>query len=187
MKRWVLLFIFFGGISSTLIAQDEEHRIYWSEDYKLKWTDFDMVPERFSEYAAFSVTGYNGEYEFTQEQYKVNIRTFFDKSKSWSKSWTSILLLHEQGHFDLAEIHGRKFRERIKAEMDAGTITPERFQEINDETIARLEEAQKEYDQATNLSMNYRAQLEWTNRILEELEALKEFANPEIIVKRAQN
>jgi|AntRauTorckE6833_2_1112554.scaffolds.fasta_scaffold18486_2 hypothetical protein len=184
MKRWVLIIVFFAGISQILFAQNEENRIYWSEDYSLQWTDFDMLPERFSDYAAFSVTGFNSEYEFTKDQYKVEILTFFDKSKSWSQSWTSILLLHEQGHFDFAEVYARKFRKRVKEEMIANTIDPDKFEEINDDIISELEEAQLEYDQATNLSMNYRAQLEWTSRILEQLEALKEYANPLIIIER---
>lgn len=187
MKSWYLIITIFLWVPSVPFAQESEEFIYWSEDYKLKWTDFDMLAERFSEHAAFSVTGFESEYEFTGQQFEAVIKTFFNKSQSWSKSWTSTLLLHEQGHFDLAEVYGRKFRKEVKAKMETGSLTPEKFEEINDQIVEALEEAQKQYDEATNLSMDYRSQLEWTNRILEQLNALRDYADPKIIVQRQHN
>lgn len=176
--------ILISGFCFAQEVETEKDYIYWSDDYKLVWNDFDELPHRYSEHAAYSVVGYESRFDMNEKRFKAVIRTYFDRNESWSKSWVSILLSHEQGHFDLAEIYGRKFRKRVKEAMKAGEISVEKFQQMSDEAIQQLEEAQQEYDEDTNYSMDYRAQLQWNERIQEELKKLKEYADPEIIVRR---
>ncbi|WP_421775150.1 DUF922 domain-containing protein [Gracilimonas sp.] len=179
----ILILLFSSGL---IFGQHEPEKdyIYWSEDYKLVWTDFEEIPKRYSEHAAFSVVGYESSFNMNAQQYEAEIKTYFSKNESWSKSWIASLLLHEQGHFDLAEVNARKFRKRVKEAMEAGTITVNLFEEMSDEAMADLEEAQKVYDEATNFSMDYRSQLEWSDRIAEQLKELEAFANTRIIVSR---
>lgn len=176
------LFLLFG----TCYAQqaEENNYIFWDADYKLVWTDFEKLPERFSEHGAFSVIGYEGHFNMTDEKIRAIIKTYFDKDESWSKNWIGILLTHEQTHFDLAELYARKFRQRLKKAMLADQISVSKFKELNNEAIQILKDAQKEYDVATNYSLDYRAQMNWTNKIQEELKQLKNFADPEIVVYR---
>lgn len=189
MKTLTIFFLclFYSGLIHARQDQSEKNYIYWSDDYDLVWTDFEEIPERYSEHAAFSVVGYESKFNMNNQRYQANIRTYFSKNESWSKSWVSVLLLHEQGHFDLAELYARKFRKRVFNAMEMEDISVSKFLQMNDEAMAQLEKAQSEYDKATNYSMDYRAQLQWAEQIKEQLKELEAFAKPEIIVSRKAN
>lgn len=184
--RVLPLFIFSALLlSNNCLAQKAdtlENYIYWSDETKLLWTDFDELPQRYSEHAAFSVVGYKSQFEMESRYYKATVRTYFDRSESWAKNWVPILLSHEQGHFDLAEVYARKFRMKLKEAMESGDITINKFKQMTEDAMEQLEEAQKEYDLNTNFSMDLRAQLKWNEIIKEKLHQLSEFANPEVIV-----
>lgn len=189
MKSSTSIFILFfcsGVIMAQADLKDKDY-IYWSDEYELVWTDFEEIPERYSEHAAFSVVGYESSFNMNGQQYEAEIKTYFSKNESWSKSWIASLLLHEQGHFDLAEVNARRFRKRVKEAMEAGTISVSVFEEMSDEAMADLDEAQKAYDEATNYSMDYRAQLEWTEKIAAQLKSLEAFTNTDIKVSRKTN
>lgn len=183
----LLLLLFIGSLQ--LKAQEgtaEKNYIYWSDSYRLEWTDFDRLPERYSDHSAYSVVGYESSIQLTDELYKATIRTYFDKDESWAKSWVAILLVHEQGHFDLAELHARKFRQKVHEAMKDESITLAKFEYLNDETLRSLEDAHADYDRATNFSMDYRAQLDWAETIQKQLQALDSYADPTVRVQRVQ-
>ncbi|MGN8225939.1 DUF922 domain-containing protein [Gracilimonas sp. BCB1] len=182
----ILILLFSSGL---ILGQHEPEKdyIYWSEDYKLVWTDFEEIPKRYSEHAAFSVVGYESSFNMNGQEYEAEIKTYFSKNESWSKSWIASLLLHEQGHFDLAEVNARRFRKRVKEAMKAGTISVSVFEEMSDEAMAQLEKVQSEYDEATNYSMDYRSQLQWSEQIKEQLKELEAFASPQVLVTRKAN
>ena len=158
--------------------------IYWNENQELIWTDFEGLAERYSSYAAFSVVGFKGQLNYTDQEYRVVIHTYFDKYESWAKTWTGLLLIHEQGHFDLAEVQARKFRMRVMEEMQKGSLTSEKFTLLNNEAYHELEETQNRYDHFTDFSRDYRKQMEWVKQIKALLEELKDYAKPEIVFKR---
>ncbi|MEX0845867.1 MAG: DUF922 domain-containing protein [Balneolaceae bacterium] len=187
MKASLTIFVFcflLNVISYSQEVDSTQNFIFWSDDYRLIWTDFEKLPQRYSEHTAFSVIGYICEFEMNDRHYKVNIRTYFDRNNSWSKHWVPILLSHEQGHFDLAEIYARKFRLEILEAMKSGNISIKKFEQMSDAAMRRLEEAQLEYDKATNYSLDYRAQLKWNEHIKEELMKFDHLKNPEIVVSR---
>lgn len=183
----ILVFLFCSGLIVARQHQPEKNYIYWSDDYKLVWTDFEEIPERYSEHAAFSVVGYESWFTMDNLGYEAEISTYFSKNESWSKSWISSLLIHEQSHFDLAEVYARKFRKRVKEAMETENISVSIFQRMSDEAMSRLEAAQKEYDEATNFSMDYLAQLQWTEKIRAQLKELEAFAAPKVVVSRKTN
>lgn len=187
MKYLFLLFALillpFSGIAQKPDSASSPNIIYWSEGQKLVWTDFDGLAERYSEHAALSVVGLESRMDFTAKEYQISIRTYFDKDESWSKTWTALLLTHEQGHFDLAEIHARKFRKQILEVIHAGRLTTSEFKALHESMMADLKNAQNEYDEATNFSMDYREQLKWKDQIKEELKQLGDHADPEMIVE----
>jgi hypothetical protein len=190
----ILIFLFCSGLvfgqpqpGKNYIYWSDDYELVWSDDYELVWTDFEEIPKRYSEHAAFSVVGYESSFNMNAQQYEAEIKTCFSKNESWSKSWIASLLLHEQGHFDLAEVNARRFRKRVKEAMEAGTISVSVFEEMSDGAMAQLEKAQKEYDEATNYSMDYRSQLQWSDKIAEQLKELVAFSNTRVVVSRAGN
>lgn len=184
---YISALILISGICHAQESDTVNNYIYWSDDYRLVWTDFEELPQRYSEHAAYSVVGYESRFDMNADRYKAVIRTYFDRNESWSKNWISILLNHEQGHFDLAELYGRKFRKKVKEAMETDNISVEKFKRMSDEAIKLLEEAQHEYDVATNYSIDFRAQKKWNERIQQELKQLEEFADPQIVVSRNNN
>lgn len=183
----ILFLLFFSGFILAQEDQEERNYIYWSDDYKLVWTDFEEIPERYSQHSAFSVVGYESSFNMNNQQYEAVIKTYFSKNESWSKSWVASLLLHEQGHFDLAEVNARKFRKCVLEAMRNETISVSKFEQMNEEAMNQLKEAQKEYDEATNFSMDYPAQLKWSEQISEQLKELEAFASPQVVVTRKAN
>lgn len=187
MKSLVLLmglFLLSSGLGYAQSAESDNHLIYWTQEYRLTYTDFDALPKRYSDNAAFSVLGFKSSFEMTYTQYTADIKAYFDKDSSWARSWVPILLAHEQGHFDIAELHARKFREQLKTAMLKDDLSVSKFEYMNSEIMKDLEAAQLEYDKATNYSMDYRAQLEWLDLIKERLDKMSAFANTKIVVKR---
>lgn len=182
------LFIFLislTGISGfSQPADSTRNYIFWSDDYRLVWTDFDELPDRHSKHGALSVVGHLSEFKMDNTRYKAVIRTYFDRENSWARNWVPILLAHEQGHFDLAELYARKFRKRVLDEMKQGTLTVKKFEELNDDIDQELKKAHNEYDEATDYSRNYRFQLQWNNKISQWLEEYADYRNPVIEIRR---
>lgn len=183
----IFVFILAVCFSANLYARQEiadSNHVYWSEGYKLTWDDFEKQPDQFLQYGAYSFTGFKAQYDFTLTYYKATITAFFNKELSWRRSKIMLLLQHEQGHFNLTELYSRIYRKRVKEEMEAGTLTVERFTELSEEIEQSLREAQEEYDEATNYSLDLRAQLRWNELIVERLQEYAEYSNPEVIVKK---
>lgn len=180
----IFLISLIGSKGFSQSADSTRNYIFWSDDYQLIWTDFDELPNRYSGHSAYSVVGHFSELEITDTYYRATIRTYFDRSKSWSRNWVPILLAHEQGHFDLAELYARKFRKSVLSEMNEGTLTVESFEKLSYEIDQELKTAHNEYDEATDFSRDYRSQLLWNERIEQDLQNLSDFAKPELTVTK---
>ncbi|HKD35707.1 MAG TPA: DUF922 domain-containing protein, partial [Pirellulales bacterium] len=113
-------------------------------------------------------------------------RLFCDKC--WIKEPMDLRLLsHEQGHFDITEIHARRARQKIEKLMadksivghgrDERTAIADLEKKIHDEmqTIFDDERAEQiEYDRVTNHGRDHPAQDRERTRIDEELKATAE-------------
>jgi hypothetical protein len=104
-----LFFIFSSGIQSENSLERER---------KLKWEDFKSVTRKNNpdvvaytncgwEYSVIKSSNPKAAVEFT-------IETIFNEDKSWKdvKRINDYYLLHEQKHFDIAEIFARKIKKR---------------------------------------------------------------------------
>ena len=108
------------------------------------------------------------------------VKTMFDKSKSWKNTNSEYILNHEQRHFDLGEVYARKFRKYLYDSVNAYNEAAQNkmFNRFLDED----NESQRQYDSVSNHSINQNGQLEWNIRIDSLLNAYADFANP--IVKK---
>ncbi|MCL2329488.1 MAG: DUF922 domain-containing Zn-dependent protease [Bacteroidetes bacterium] len=160
--------------------EKNDDTIIWSKDRPLTWDDFKMKAPQSSQGAAWIY--YNLSLNLQSEGNTVNINTatFMIPKKSWVKngSKSEELLKHEQGHFDIAEIHARKLRKSIQE----GTFTHKNIQEkinkIYSQTFSKLEAQQKLYDKETDHHRNKEKQIEWNERIARELKELATYSNP---------
>jgi hypothetical protein len=154
-------------------SQDYE-TIAWSQENKLTWEDFKGKTPNNARAAAttasgisyqFSTSGSNGEIEL---DYLVS--TFFYPDKSWNQPslCDSLILSHEQLHFDISELYARKMRNRLASTSITQNVKAE-VKQIYKEVLEELEEFQNLYDDQTNFSRDLEQQLIWNNKIEEAL------------------
>gem|GEM_PF-1967645 len=100
--------------------------------HRLGRTDFPSVNQMNSKYAMYTAGffHYNYRYKCHGERRVVaritewKVRSGFNRNKSWRKSWfkdVERLLLHEQGHLDINELHSRRLARMHLDELPTGT------------------------------------------------------------------
>lgn len=172
IKQFLLLgFVLFLSFSK---AQD---KIFWNENRKLVWADFQSPAKpNTSQAAATTFCGISyllnsSTKKFTDEQ--VKIQSFFIPSKSWAHAEhkTDNVLMHEQSHFDIAELFARRFR-KIISDKSLDVKSLQRYYErIYDD----YKEYQQDYETVTNHGRIRDKQLEYSRKIDEEIEELSGF------------
>jgi len=174
-KILVTLSLFFSILQHKAFCQDT---IYWSPDYKLNWNDFKAKPDLSSSFAAMSDCNINISYKYTpfKDSVSFNVSASFTKTKSWSKSKdNSILINHERGHFDIAELFARKFRKELRTyKFNMLTINND-IKVIFDRIWKEKTAFETLYDKETNHSTNIEKQTEWDKLIRTEINKLNEF------------
>lgn len=155
----------------------QDSLIEWSVSRRLNWNDFRGTPPKDDTAAALSSTAIKIDWGYYSAALKYHIRCWFDQNLSWARTRNDSILIHEQGHFDIAEIYARRLNGALKKyhpdpqkiKNDVNTIYQHMIQEYFDR--------QDQYDRATNFSRDKKRQLVWLSKISEELESLKELAN----------
>jgi len=151
--------------------------INWRPDYKLRWKDFIAAPEANSNAAAASYCNIIFRNYTTDTFVNIKVYCYFNKTQSWSRHKTEALLLkHEQGHFDIAELFARKFRKIIAGyKNDYDSLKKDIVVLYNNINSERMK-YDNLYDAETESSKNRKMQNIWNEKILNEIKQLKEFA-----------
>lgn len=169
-KATYLIFFIFLGFSFMA----SEPSISWNEKYRLSWKDFRGQPDNGSEVAAITASGITYELGARITGHKVEVdckvSAHFYPEKSWYKKALadSIILAHEQLHFDITELHARKFRKAIEKARFTENVKEE-MRGIYDNINRELDAYQYRYDTATDYSRNPEKQQEWGKKIAREL------------------
>ncbi len=147
--------------------------INWRSSYKLKWEDFKGKPDTTSDLAAITASTITWKIFPKGSTFIIKVYCYFTRSWSWMLFKNAqILLKHEQGHFDIAELCARKFRLALKTA---------RLQNSNEiYTIYAKIQAEKKklnslYDEETDFSNNVEKQLYWSKKILSEINKLNTY------------
>jgi predicted secreted Zn-dependent protease len=163
------LVMMFSSIQSNLIE--------WSAERKLTWTDFKAQPDKNSTNAALTSSSINIEFGYTNSGLKYNIKCRFDQNLSWGRIKNDYILAHEQGHFDIAEIHARKLHKLLKAYKFNSRTVGKDVNRIYDTVMKEHHALQSQYDQETNYSRDPARQSAWKNKIEDILHELQEYSN----------
>lgn len=159
----------------SLFSVSQSNLIEWTSDRKLTWNDFKMTPDPGSQNAALTNTSINVEFGFSKKGLTWTIKCRFDKNKSWGRVKNNLVLSHEQGHFDIAEIHARKLNKALKEyKFDSRTVSND-VNRIYDRVMKQHHEAQQEYDRETDFSRKVEAQLDWLKKIEGDLKSLSDY------------
>jgi len=155
-----------------------EDEIIWDRNNKLSWDNFNGIPPKDSlNFDALTYYGYKYSLKTINNlPISFNSYLFFRKNKSWVRIKTPLLLNHEQGHFDIAEIYLRKFRKEIF--YNANNIhSLKDCDEIYYRSTIELDSLQYIYDIETNYSRNSDGQQRWDDSIKVWLDRYKEYAD----------
>lgn len=165
-----------AGLYDTYNSDDY---VIWSEDRKLAWSDFRGAPEYGNDVISeslFKLPSRAGrENVFTQKE--ITAFAVFDKSKSWVKKELASdrALLFNQVMFDIYELYAR----RLKKEFHEAKIniedTEKEFRRINEENNRLLKNELTKYQVITKLGDDETAIKEWSVKIKDRLNELKEY------------
>lgn len=138
--------------------------IPWSADRPLTWADFKGTPPRGTDRDAYTYYGISASFERDgQGRITAEVSCVFMPVESWVRppaKASAQLLAHEQLHFDLAELHARRFARELPAQL--GGAGPEAaFQRAHDRMMDRLREEQERYDRDTDHGRDAAAQARW--------------------------
>ena len=164
----VVIFSYSAGF-----AQDS---IPWKSGYKLKWQDFRGVPDRGSDRVAITVSNIGYSLTYNSTSFTVRVKCVFEKRKSWTTTLDSLILIHEQGHFDISEIFARKLRKAFKEYKFNATTVQADLREIFTRINSERRLYNQLYDVETSSSQNQTMQQQWNKKIADELLSLKAYA-----------
>jgi predicted secreted Zn-dependent protease len=161
-------------LMSVVVPADKD-LIEWSMTRRLTWADFKGRPSINATNAALTNTAINVEFGFSKKGMTYSIKCRFDKTKSWVRVRNDLVLSHEQGHFDIAEIHARKLNKALKEYKFNSRTVSDDVNKIYDRMMKQHHAFQSEYDQQTDFSRKKDKQGEWLIKIEEELKSLDAF------------
>ena len=172
--NWLFLAILFFAFSGNTDSPDV---IYWSEDYKLDWNDFQAVP-RF-DYKSISALTSSGIVHYTGCENNLityKVRSYFEKHESWVKdvARTNHHLNHEQIHFDITELYARKLR-KLLSENEFRCGEEDKFEQFVKNALESWQQEQQNFDIITRHSLDRPQQKEWLYKIEMELSLLEDF------------
>lgn len=163
-------------LSLCLFQQDRS--MTWSDDLQLQWEDFNGTPTRGTTVVAVTASGLSFGYstKMTETQlvdYTAFVDAHFYPDKSWyvKERANSIILDHERLHFDITELHARKFKQRI-AQTKFDFRINSQMERIHNTITDELRQMQQKYDTETDHSQNVDKQKEWQKFIKVQLDKL---------------
>lgn len=166
----------------TMNYKDAGDTIIWKSSRRLTWEDFKGNAPEPSPFSAQSNCIYtlSTTPEFSNDTlYAIEVLSpSFTKKASWvvKDSKQDSLLEHEQLHFDLCELYGRKFRKELSA-TSLGILHFDReINELFGKIWNEYRAAQDRYDAETEHGIIRSKQLEWMEQTRLELHQLSEFA-----------
>jgi hypothetical protein len=157
-------------------------KIFWEEDKKLTWENFKSPVNRRKnpDIAAYTHCGWEFHSMKSSDPkapVTITIKTLFHEDKSWKdvKKTDDDILLHEQKHFDIAELFVRKFRKAVAEKIRTSGDYNRYFQAIYNGISQDYKNFQMAYDRETRHGIDKEKQTEYNNTISEQLDNLKSY------------
>jgi hypothetical protein len=181
IKTCILFFLTFC-IQSTDV---EPPVLKWDAKTKLSWQDFKGQPNALSSAAAITASGLTFGFSVDEVDKKIvdftsSVEAHFYPDKSWYKpeEADAHILAHEQLHFDITELHARKFRQGISQLKISKTLVRE-LKALHNAINKDLASYQDTYDAETNFSRDSIKQVEWQQKVTTAIVQLDAYsANP---------
>jgi hypothetical protein len=147
------------------VISGDDHLIDWSASRKLTWDDFQARPDVNSPMVALTSSTIKIEFGFNDKLFTHSISCRFNKQKSWVTRKNDYILKHEQGHFDITEIHARILKKELLAYKFNGKTVNKDINDIYNDVMKQHVSTQQTYDLQTNHSIDSTKQRLWDNKI----------------------
>lgn len=184
MRLYGTIFLLF--FSFVFFAQHEKQEMVWNENTLLSWKDFLGAEDDSSKNSAYSSCSFYCKGESNGDELKLSVYSTFDKYRSWKRKELESpdeLLNHEQGHFDIAEIHARFLKQEL---MNHKFASIETIQIEIDSIVAyvdiQLEASNDLYDIETIHGISIAKQIVWDERIHSILEDFVLYKDTELSI-----
>lgn len=142
--------------------------IVWTEDLKLAWSDFEGYPRGEElEIGAEAITASSISIKFNivSDTFCYNVRCLFLKNESWTITNSISALIHEQGHFDIAEVEARRVRCFLSSISYWHPAINDSISQAIDSLDIEGGHLQNAYDDETEFGSNAEAQKKWNKKI----------------------
>ncbi|MBK1896323.1 DUF922 domain-containing protein [Chryseobacterium paridis] len=163
-------------------AQLWSQKIIWDDQRKLEWSNFQSKVNAMKNPDVVAYTHCGWEYSTVVSSdpsvpVKIMINTIFREDKSWKdvKRINDYALLHEQKHFDIAEIFARKLRKEVSENIKTSSDYQKKFKDIYSKISNEYKAFQTAYDKDTQNGMNKEKQAQYNTIIAEALENLNSY------------
>ncbi|MCT2560328.1 DUF922 domain-containing protein [Chryseobacterium herbae] len=163
---------------NTLFGQ----KIIWNEDRKLVWEDFKSPVNRKNNPDVAAYTHCGWEYSVVKStnpksSVKIEITAIFNVDRSWkdTKRMNDYILLHEQKHFDIAELFARRLRKEVEEKIKTSGDYDKNFKTLYQKISNDYKNFQISYDKITEHGINKEKQAEYNALIAEEIDHLKSY------------
>ncbi len=171
MKSLLLVFLI------VLPTQKKTNLIDWDAGRKLTWNDFEAKAQDNSDNVALTSTHINFKFGYGSSGFTYSITCQFDKSRSWVKIKNNYILAHEQGHFDIAELHARKLKKALSTYVFKEATASSDVNKLYEELMKQYQEMQNSYDRQTDHSRKTDQQEAWLKKIIAALNEMKAYAH----------
>lgn len=163
-------------VSLVFVQTSDENLIEWNASRKLSWNDFKGTPNPSSTNAALTNSSITVEFGYNEKGLTHSIKCRFNKSLSWVRVKNDYILKHEQGHFDIAEIHARLLHRALLEYSFNSKSVGDDINKIYSGTMEKHVQMQKLYDLETNHSLDSSKQAIWNSKIASRLEENEKYA-----------
>ena len=188
MKYFFFIFCFI--FHNFVTAQEESAKgidttITWTQSKKLAWSDFQSEID--SDIFGKALTSYKidflpedvlvDEQDKIQGYENITVVARFYKKQSWTTVAASdtVVLKHEQLHFDIAELFARKIRKKFKELQENGEARFSVYSEVYNQLWMESRKYQKQFDFETDHGRELDLNKIWFEKVKEELTLLAEY------------
>ncbi|WP_439882406.1 DUF922 domain-containing protein [Pontibacter sp. MBLB2868] len=158
-------------------AETNTDKLTWSAARRLTWDDFKGIPDDANEHHALTAANLAVDARCSNNKLSYDVKCVFLPQESWSRNKKSEkLLLHEQLHFDLTEVHARLLRKKLRNMNSSCTNLQSNLNLAVKSAFQDWKEEQALFDQLSRHGLNKEEQKAWEKDIYSRLSALKAYS-----------
>lgn len=177
IKIRIYIFVLLSFLELNAHTQEKKDSILrWTESYKLTKSDFKGKAPNRTKWAAITTYLIFAEGTSTSTLPKYVIEARFNRYSSWMKVDSSYVIIHEQLHFDIAELFARKMRNQLSILYSR----KEKNTNVYNKALIAINQAcfqmQRKYDTETVHGTIFSKQKKWNILIDTKLKQMEKFA-----------